>query len=175
MLHHQHLTPSQRLAVAHQTRFRANIEARAEARKVVPIVCADKPVQVGSEVVGPRIKSEEEIAFGPIVHREPPEPRRPGIKLIQKAVCRFYEITAIDMLSDRRNAPLVMLRQTAMYLCKTMTLKSLPEIGRQFGGRDHTTVLHAVRKIEARVAEDDRLADEIEVLKLHIRQATLNQ
>ena len=52
-------------------------------------------------------------------------------------------------------------RQVAMYLAKTLTLRSLPEIGRRFGGRDHTTVLHAVRKIEALVAKDVSLSDEV--------------
>jgi chromosomal replication initiator protein len=52
-----------------------------------------------------------------------------------------------------------------MYLAKTLTLRSLPEIGRRFGGRDHTTVLHAVRKIENLVGNDNGLADEIEILK----------
>jgi chromosomal replication initiator protein len=52
-----------------------------------------------------------------------------------------------------------------MYLAKTLTLRSLPEIGRRFGGRDHTTVLHAVRKIEALVGKDTTLADEVELLK----------
>jgi chromosomal replication initiator protein len=56
-------------------------------------------------------------------------------------------------------------RQIAMYLAKTLTLRSLPEIGRRFGGRDHTTVLHAVRKIEGLVDSDATLADEIELLK----------
>jgi chromosomal replication initiator protein len=56
-------------------------------------------------------------------------------------------------------------RQIAMYLAKTLTLRSLPEIGRRFGGRDHTTVLHAVRKIENLVGNDNGLADEIEILK----------
>jgi chromosomal replication initiator protein len=56
-------------------------------------------------------------------------------------------------------------RQIAMYLAKVLTLRSLPEIGRLFGGRDHTTVLHAVRKIEGLVQGDKALAEEIEVLK----------
>ena len=56
-------------------------------------------------------------------------------------------------------------RQIAMYLAKTLTLRSLPEIGRRFGGRDHTTVLHAVRKIENLVGNDNVLAEEIELLK----------
>jgi chromosomal replication initiator protein len=58
----------------------------------------------------------------------------------------------------------------AMYLAKTLTLRSLPEIGRRFGGRDHTTVLHAVRKIEGLVGNDAMLADEIEVLKRQLQE-----
>jgi chromosomal replication initiator protein len=57
-----------------------------------------------------------------------------------------------------------------MYLAKTLTLRSLPEIGRRFGGRDHTTVLHAVRKIEGLVGNDNALADEIEVLKRQLQE-----
>jgi chromosomal replication initiator protein len=56
-------------------------------------------------------------------------------------------------------------RQVAMYLAKMLTLRSLPEIGRRFGGRDHTTVLHAVRKVEDMVGADQKLAQELELLK----------
>jgi chromosomal replication initiator protein len=68
-------------------------------------------------------------------------------------------------LSSRRTANVVRPRQIAMYLAKTLTLRSLPEIGRRFGGRDHTTVLHAVRKIETLVGKDTTTADEVELLK----------
>jgi chromosomal replication initiator protein len=61
------------------------------------------------------------------------------------------------------------MRKMAMYLAKTLTLRSLPEIGRKFGGRDHTTVLHAVRKIEALVGSDAMLADEVEALKSQLQ------
>jgi chromosomal replication initiator protein len=69
------------------------------------------------------------------------------------------------MLSSRRTANVVRPRQIAMYLAKTLTLRSLPEIGRRFGGRDHTTVLHAVRKIETLADGDKALSEEIEILK----------
>jgi chromosomal replication initiator protein len=72
-------------------------------------------------------------------------------------------------LSSRRTANVVRPRQVAMYLAKILTLRSLPEIGRRFGGRDHTTVLHAVRKIEALAANDSALADEIEALKRQLQ------
>jgi chromosomal replication initiator protein len=61
-------------------------------------------------------------------------------------------------------------RQVALYLAKTLTLRSLPEIGRRFGGRDHTTVLHAVRKIEGLVGNDMALAEEIEILKRQLQE-----
>ena len=57
-----------------------------------------------------------------------------------------------------------------MYLAKTLTLRSLPEIGRRFGGRDHTTVLHAVRKIEGLVGNDGALAEEIEMIKRELQE-----
>jgi chromosomal replication initiator protein len=61
-------------------------------------------------------------------------------------------------------------RQVAMYLAKTLTLRSLPEIGRRFGGRDHTTVLHAVRKIEGLIGNDNALSDEIDLLKRQLQE-----
>ena len=75
-----------------------------------------------------------------------------------------------DLLSSRRTANVVRPRQVAMYLAKTLTLRSLPEIGRRFGGRDHTTVLHAVRKIENLVGADSSLAEEIESLKRQLQE-----
>jgi chromosomal replication initiator protein len=74
-------------------------------------------------------------------------------------------VTRADLLSSRRTAVVVKPRQIAMYLAKTLTLRSLPEIGRRFGGRDHTTVLHAVRKIESLSHADRALNDELELLK----------
>ena len=71
-------------------------------------------------------------------------------------VARQYNVSRSDLLSSRRTANVVRPRQVAMYLAKTLTLRSLPEIGRRFGGRDHTTVLHAVRKIEALVGQGYR-------------------
>ena len=93
------------------------------------------------------------------------EPKRIKIEDIQRTVARHFNVSRSDMLSSRRTANVVRPRQIAMYLAKTLTLRSLPEIGRRFGGRDHTTVLHAVRKIEALSDKDQRLAEEIEVLK----------
>jgi chromosomal replication initiator protein len=95
----------------------------------------------------------------------PQEPKRVKIEDIQRVVARQYNVSRADLLSSRRTANVVRPRQIAMYLAKTLTLRSLPEIGRRFGGRDHTTVLHAVRKIESLVDNDNVLAEEIELLK----------
>lgn len=95
----------------------------------------------------------------------PDEPRRVKIEDIQRICARHYNVSRSDILSSRRTANVVRPRQVAMYLAKTMTLRSLPEIGRRFGGRDHTTVLHAVRKIEALVGRDLALAEEVDLLK----------
>jgi chromosomal replication initiator protein len=95
----------------------------------------------------------------------PQEPKRVKIEDIQRIVARQYNVSRADLLSSRRTANVVRPRQIAMYLAKTLTLRSLPEIGRRFGGRDHTTVLHAVRKIESLVGNDNVLAEEIELLK----------
>src|SRR3954451_1493444 len=100
----------------------------------------------------------------------PQEPKRVKIEDIQRIVARQYNVSRSDLLSSRRTANVVRPRQIAMYLAKTLTLRSLPEIGRRFGGRDHTTVLHAVRKIEGLVGNDAMLADEIEVLKRQLQE-----
>jgi chromosomal replication initiator protein len=99
-----------------------------------------------------------------------PELKRVRIEEIQRIVARHYNVSRGDLLSARRTANVVRPRQVAMYLAKTMTLRSLPEIGRRFGGRDHTTVLHAVRKIELLITNDTALAAEIESLKGQIQE-----
>ncbi len=91
--------------------------------------------------------------------------RRVRIEDIQKVVSRQFNVSKNDLLSNRRTRIIVRPRQIAMYLAKVMTPRSLPEIGRRFGGRDHTTVLHAVRKIEDLASRDQKLAQEIELLK----------
>src|ERR1700686_1682439 len=99
----------------------------------------------------------------------PQEPKRVGIEDIQRVVARQYNVSRADLLSSRRTANVVRPRQVAMYLAKILTLRSLPEIGRRFGGRDHTTVLHAVRKIEALAGNDTTFAEEIEGLKRQLQ------
>ena len=99
----------------------------------------------------------------------PAEPKRVRIEDIQQVVARQYNVSRADLLSPRRTMNVVRPRHVAMYLAKILTLRSLPEIGRRFGGRDHTTVLHAVRKIDAVIGNDPALAEEIEVLKRRLQ------
>jgi chromosomal replication initiator protein len=98
------------------------------------------------------------------------EPRKVRIEDIQKLVATHYNVSRADILSSRRSAGVVKPRQIAMYLSKQLTLRSLPEIGRRFGGRDHTTVLHAVRKIEGAVGADPGLRDDVELLKRMLQE-----
>jgi len=95
----------------------------------------------------------------------PTEVRSVRIEDIQQVVCKHYSVTKADLLSSCRAHSIVKPRQIAMYLAKVMTPRSLPEIGRRFGNRDHTTVLHAVRKIDKMTRTDKPLAAEIDLLK----------
>jgi chromosomal replication initiator protein len=92
------------------------------------------------------------------------------IEDILKIVGRHYNVARTDLLSTRRSRTVVMPRQVGMYLAKKLTPRSLPEIGRRFGGRDHSTVLHAVRKIEEQLKRDDRLAREVQLLTRLVEQ-----
>ncbi len=91
--------------------------------------------------------------------------RQVGVENIQKTCADFYKIKVADMYSKKRPASIARPRQIAMYLAKEMTQKSLPEIGELFGGRDHTTVLHAVRKISAERQKNSELNQQLHVLE----------
>ena len=91
--------------------------------------------------------------------------RQVGVENIQKTVADFYKIKVADMYSKKRPASIARPRQIAMYLSKEMTQKSLPEIGELFGGRDHTTVLHAVRKISGERQKNTELNQQLHVLE----------
>jgi chromosomal replication initiator protein len=91
--------------------------------------------------------------------------RRVTIEEIQKRVAEHFSIRLADMHSPRRARAVARPRQVAMYLAKQLTSRSLPEIGRKFGGRDHTTVMHAVRKIEELRASDQSFSEDIELLR----------
>ncbi len=90
------------------------------------------------------------------------------IDLIQTLVCKFFKISKNEMLSSRRSRYLVRPRQTAIYLTKILTSKSLPEIGREFSNRDHTTIIHSVKTIEKLKEKDPEMTDNINKLKNQI-------
>jgi chromosomal replication initiator protein len=90
------------------------------------------------------------------------------IDLIQTLVCRFFKISKNEMLSSRRSRYLVRPRQTAIYLTKILTSKSLPEIGREFSNRDHTTIIHSVKTIEKLKEKDPEMLENINKLKNQI-------
>ena len=90
------------------------------------------------------------------------------IDLIQTIVCKFFKISKNEMLSSRRSRYLVRPRQTAIYLTKILTSKSLPEIGREFSNRDHTTIIHSVKTIEKLKQKDPLMVENIDKLKNQI-------
>ncbi|MBK6468831.1 MAG: chromosomal replication initiator protein DnaA [Rhodobacter sp.] len=91
--------------------------------------------------------------------------RKLTIEEIQRKVAEHYNIRLSDMIGPKRMRTIARPRQVAMYLAKQLTSRSLPEIGRRFGGRDHTTIMHGVRKIEELMASDSQLADDLQLLK----------
>jgi hypothetical protein len=93
----------------------------------------------------------------------------PKVEFIQKVVCHHFNLVRRDLLSGRRTADVVYPRQVAMFLCKEFTKRSLPEIGRRFGGRDHTTVLHSIRKIEAAEKTKAKVAADLKAIRDQIR------
>ncbi|WP_161491907.1 helix-turn-helix domain-containing protein [Bradyrhizobium centrolobii] len=121
------------------------------------------------EYHGGDFKSEPVIIVeAPLPEPEPPPPiqdewimsiddgpRAPTIKEIKLCVCRHFKISPIDMDSPRRAMNLALPRQVAMYLARTLTPRTFPEIAKRFGGRDHSTAVHAAQKI-ARMIESDR-------------------
>jgi chromosomal replication initiator protein len=95
--------------------------------------------------------------------------RRVTVDQIQKVVAEHYQMKQTDLISERRARAVARPRQVAMWLAKQITTRSLPDIGRRFGGRDHTTVLHAVRRIEALKGEDPAIARDVDVLLRKLR------
>ena len=91
--------------------------------------------------------------------------RKITIEEIQRRVAEHYNIRLSDMIGPKRVRSFARPRQIAMYLCKKLTSRSLPEIGRRFGGRDHTTVMHGVKRIEELMQQDAQIADDLELLR----------
>ena len=148
----RHLGRDPRPCRAHRHRQRPRTRRRVQPAPVPPDASSRRS----------RIERIDEI-LGHIYRTG--EPKRVRIEDIQRIVARHYNVSKTELLSNRRTRTIVKPRQIAMYLAKVMTPRSLPEIGRRFGGRDHTTVLHAVRKIEDLSGNDNTLAQELELLR----------
>ena len=91
--------------------------------------------------------------------------RKVTVEEIQRKVSEHFNIRLSDMIGPKRLRTFARPRQMAMYLAKQMTSRSLPEIGRRFGGRDHTTVMHGVKRIEELMVTDSQIADDVELLR----------
>lgn len=109
------------------------------------------------------------VLRGPAPLTDPIKPWQGKIRDVQIKVSRFYGIALGDLVGQRRYAKFCLPRQIAMYLCSHVLHRTLPEIGRQFGGRDHTTALHAVRMITVRCDRDLELRDQVAELERIIR------
>jgi chromosomal replication initiator protein len=95
--------------------------------------------------------------------------RRITVDEIQKVTADHFGLKQADLLSERRTRAVARPRQIAMHICKQLTTRSYPDIGRRFGGRDHTTVLHAVKKIDELIAADEQIARDVEALMRRLR------
>ncbi len=122
------------------------------------------PVAAEPPVPLPLTEPDQTPASSPLVN----DAASIQIITIQSAVARYYNVTRADLMGHSRIAKFVKPRQIAMYLAKTLNplspLRSLPEIGRRFGGRDHTTALHAIRKITRLHATDEAVQKDIEII-----------
>jgi chromosomal replication initiator protein len=96
--------------------------------------------------------------------------RKVSVEEIQRKVSEYYNIRLSDMVGPKRVRNFARPRQMAMYLSKTLTSRSLPDIGRRFGKRDHTTVMHGVKKIEELCNTDAQIADDLEILRRALEQ-----
>jgi len=95
--------------------------------------------------------------------------RSPAISSIQREVCSHFSLPALEMVSQRRSRVVTRPRQIAMFLCRELTPHSLPMIGRHFGGRDHTTVMHAISVIERLIGSDAEIADHVGELRKRLQ------
>src|SRR3954468_22824572 len=156
-LHSAAATPSQKLAAEARRARERKIADRAH-----PQQCHVPAPQAGpaSTAQSPKCPGGK-YWFWIVNEIDPPRSLRLSIEEIQEAVERHCKVAHIELISARRTASLVRPRQIAMFLSRHLTPNSLPVIGRKFGGRDHTTVLHAVRKIEWRRTRDKHLAGDL--------------
>lgn len=189
VLHHARITTTHQTIVGRRAEFLSKIKGKAEelnikaipvAEVVVPTVptgCEGEPERIFKRIKALNVEIEAlSERYARLMGRW-----YPRIEQVQSAVCERYGVTMVDLSSVRRTANIVLPRQVAMYLCRELTLRSLPEIGRRFGMRDHTTVLHATRKIHSLRSTDEKLDADLVALSalvsgpVSLRPASLHQ
>lgn len=130
------------------------------------------PVKSALAIVLEYTRQIRELNRDALVIVPPPPPKRPSVSRIILETAGHFEVNVNDILSERRTHGVVFPRQIAMYIAKTLTLRTLPDIGRRIGGRDHTTVIHAIRKIQRLIASGDTdLANDIQAITARLGDA----
>jgi len=173
------MTPTQIESIERSRRFHAKIAQRARPDTPITLHRArSRPRHLLSEPVVPPpppkpVVTDDMVADWVERQKEQwfwmvPDSALPKVEAVQKIVCQHFNMLRKDLLSGRRTADVVYPRQIAMFLCKEFTKRSLPEIGRRFGGRDHTTVLHAVRIVGQREKTNETLAADLKALREQI-------
>jgi hypothetical protein len=142
-------------------------KARLQRLSPAPVKPAWQPIVVSRNAPKPQAHDAgwENMWFHDLVTGHSKEPRTVLVREIQEAVCKHYDVSIVDMLSGRRTASITFPRQIAMYLCRVMTKHGFAEIGRRFGGRDHTTVIHGSQKIAGLYGFDVRVTCDVNSLK----------
>lgn len=166
-LHQAHKARLQRIAIAAE---RNNRDALVEKlREIVPEPKPEtvaEPQPVGDEWAKQQVEKYKDYWFSIASSRiKVAKSGAPTIREIQRAICEVYEVDLHDLLSARRTANIVMPRQVSMYLAKELTGLSLPRIARATGDRDHTTALHAIRKIKQLCKTDRELASKVDLVR----------
>jgi chromosomal replication initiation ATPase DnaA len=167
---HNPQTAAEVFAAAHSTRARIQQrEAEAQARRIAArkaVMMAEQERKREAEESARRLVQRYRLAVDIPARISGDASKTCRIEDVIGAVCNHFNVSKTDMLSSRRDKAIVMPRQVAMYVARTFTLRSLPEIGRRFGSRDHTTVIHAVGKLTALLeAGDERAASDIAAIK----------
>lgn len=164
-MHVRELTPTEQAIAERRRNFKASIAAKAaelREQKTKAKLAAIQVAAVETPLIRtPEVKEAEAPLGLPwfyILASEPVERSHPTISDIKRAVCRRFNVTHNDLVSHRRTASITLPRQIAVYLCKQLTPFSYPMIGKNFGGRDHCTQIHAAKKIKRMVEEDPQFA-----------------
>lgn len=156
--HKAHKERLQRIAMAALYQAIRDIVDHPSLAAPVPVLASD---QINAEWVEEQLRESGDLEINiPEI-----ETFSPTINNIQRAVCKHYRVSRSDLISSRRRPHEVLPRMVAVYLCRVLTPMSLPAIGKHFGNRDHTTILHSERTMTARIKTEPELAATIEVLK----------